>query len=158
MCACLEGDLAEADRNGGRPFFGAEGVNGNEERITVSPGCPGSVFLAERASQASAGEGRTRDVSVLGAFIAAAACPPVETPILVEFVLPFFTLTGEKTNIRIQGEALVIRVDHPSGGQGENGFAVVSKDPNHWGMVTSETEYETGLAAEGCLAGMMNHE
>jgi hypothetical protein len=94
----------------------------------------------------------------LGAFIAAAACPPVETPILVEFVLPFFTLTGEKTDIRIQGEARVIRVDHPSGGQGENGFAVVSKDLNHWGMVTSETECDAGLAAEGCLAGMMNHE
>src|ERR1700686_955890 len=74
------------------------------------------------------GEGITRDVSVLGAFIVTATCPPVESPVQVEVVLP--SLDGMKSGIRIKGEARVIRVEHPSGGQGENGFAVVREDLN----------------------------
>ena len=104
------------------------------------------------------GEGSARDVSVLGAFIVTATCPPVETPVHVEFVLPFLTLMGTKTDIRIRGEARVIRVEHPSGGQGQNGFAVVREDLNHWGLATSQTESEASVAGERCPAGKMDHE
>ena len=86
------------------------------------------------------GEGVTRDLSVLGAFILTPTCPPVEVPIQVEIVLP--SLTGLKPVIRVSGAARVLRVDHSSKGNGENGFAVVSDDFSRWTM--SSDRCETG--------------
>jgi hypothetical protein len=82
------------------------------------------------------GEGTTRDVSVLGAFIATPTCPPVQSPVQVELILP--SLAGMKTEIRIRGEARVIRVEHSRGGQGENGFAVVRDDLDRWSLAWNE--------------------
>ena len=83
------------------------------------------------------GEGITRDISLLGAFIVTPTCPPNLTMIRVEVVLP--SLTGINADIRIVGMARVVRVDHPSGGQGENGFAVVRDDLGNWDLSTSQS-------------------
>jgi hypothetical protein len=103
-------------------------------------------------------EGITRDVSALGAFIVTPTCPPVEASVQVEVVLPFLTLMGAKTDIRIRGEARVVRVEHPSDDQGKNGFAVVREDLNHWDLATSQTESEAGLAGDISLTREMDHE
>ena len=76
-------------------------------------------------------EGITRDISVLGAFIVTATCPPVETQVEVEVVLP--SLHGKKSVVRIKGQARVIRVEHRCGDRGENGFAVVREASNRPG-------------------------
>ncbi len=75
-------------------------------------------------------EGITRDISVLGAFIVSPTCPPVDTQVEVEVVLP--ALAGMKSVVRIKGEARVIRVEHTSRDGGENGFAVVREASNQW--------------------------
>jgi hypothetical protein len=84
------------------------------------------------------GEGITRDISVFGAFIVTATCPPVDVPIQVEVVLP--SLTGLKPVIRVSGAARVLRVEHSSKGEEENGFAVVSEDFSRWSMSTDQDE------------------
>lgn len=78
------------------------------------------------------GEGITRDISVLGAFIVTPTCPPVDAQVQVEVVLA--SLAGMTSMVRIEGEARVLRVDHASGGRGENGFAVVREDSNQWSL------------------------
>jgi hypothetical protein len=100
------------------------------------------------------GEGITRDISVLGAFIAAPTCPPVETLVQVEVVLP--SLAGMKSQVRIKGEAQVIRVDHPSGGQGQNGFAVVREDSNQWSLALTRDDSEVCRAVDLSMAGKSN--
>ena len=84
------------------------------------------------------GEGITRDISVFGAFILTPTCPPVDVPIQVEVVLP--SLTGLKPVIRFNGTARVLRVDHSSNGEGENGFVVVSEDFSRWTITMSQNE------------------
>ena len=95
------------------------------------------------------GEGITRDISVLGAFIQTPTCPPAQTPIQVEVILR--SLTGMK-DIRIKGEALVIRVEHPYEGQGENGFAVVRGNLNNWSLATGQDESEDTRIRELSMA------
>ena len=82
------------------------------------------------------GEGTTRDVSVLGAFIATPTCPPIQSQVRVELILP--SLAGMKTEIRIRGQARVIRVEHSRGGQGENGFAVLRDELDRWSLAWNE--------------------
>lgn len=86
------------------------------------------------------GEGLTRDISLLGAFILTPTCPPNMSIIRVEVALP--SLTGIETEIRILGRARVVRVDHPSGGQGDNGFAVVRDDLSNWSLSTVGAEFD----------------
>jgi hypothetical protein len=86
------------------------------------------------------GEGATRDLSALGAFIVTSTCPPPETPVQVEVVLP--SLTGRNSGIRIKGEARVIRVEHPSGSHRENGFAVVRDDMDQWSLAMAADDSE----------------
>jgi hypothetical protein len=90
------------------------------------------------------GEGITRDVSVFGAFILTPTCPPVDVPIQVEVLLP--SRTGLKPAIRVSGMARVLRVDHSSKGEGENGFAVVSADFSRWSMTASHRESASRFA------------
>lgn len=86
------------------------------------------------------GQGCTRDISVLGAFILSPLCPPVETLVDIEILLP--CLTGTKTVVRITSQAQVIRAEHPCGGRVENGFAVVRENMNQWSLTTSATQFE----------------
>src|SRR6267143_5608533 len=95
------------------------------------------------------GEGVTRDISVFGAFIVTATCPPVDIPIQVEVVLP--SLNGLKPVVRVSGAARVLRVEHSSKGAGENGFAVVSEDFSRWSMSTDEDESELDFAEKSTV-------
>ena len=101
------------------------------------------------------GEGITRDISVFGAFIVTPMCPPVDVPIQVEVVLP--SLTGLKPVIRVSGEARVLRVDHSSKGEGENGFAVVSEDFSRWTMSTEQREPGSTFAETAAASGRNGH-
>jgi len=101
------------------------------------------------------GEGITRDISVFGAFIVTPMCPPVDVPIQVEVVLP--SLTGPKPVIRVSGEARVLRVDHSSKGEGENGFAVVSEDFSRWTMSTEQREPGSTFAETAVASGRNGH-
>jgi hypothetical protein len=80
------------------------------------------------------GEGITRDISLLGAFILSATCPPNLTSIRVEVALP--SVVGIEADIRIIGQAQVVRVEHSHAGHGENGFAVVPFDLHNWSLLT----------------------
>ena len=101
------------------------------------------------------GEGITRDISVFGAFILTPTCPPVDVPIQVEVVLP--SLTGLKPVIRVSGAARVLRVDHSSKGEGENGFAVVSEDFSRWSMTTDQKESTFPFAENAGLLSRKCH-
>jgi hypothetical protein len=101
------------------------------------------------------GEGITRDISVFGAFIVTPTCPPVDVPIQVEVVLP--SLTGPKPVIRVSGEARVLRVDHSSEGERENGFAVVSEDFSRWRMSTEQREPGSTFAETAVASGRNGH-
>jgi hypothetical protein len=101
---------------------------------------PASFIWESALHRPLQGEGMTRDISVLGAYIVSPTCPPVETPVQVEVVLP--SLIGMKTLIRIKGEARVVRVDHPSGVQVKNGFAVLRDNVNQWSLTTTQPDSE----------------
>ena|ERR1700730_418878 len=101
------------------------------------------------------GEGITRDISVFGAFIVTSTCPPVDVPIKVEVVLP--SLTGLKPVIRVSGAARVLRVDHSSKGEGENGFAVVSDDFSRWTMSTDRMEHASITLENAEVFGRNGH-
>jgi hypothetical protein len=92
-----------------------------------------ALFSWENAQREQVqGEGITRDISLLGAFIVTPLCPPVDVPVHVEVVLP--SLTGLKPVIRVSGPARVLRVDHAPEGRGEKGFAIISEDFSRWSM------------------------
>src|SRR6266436_3857542 len=97
------------------------------------------------------GEGVTRDISVFGAFILTLTCPPVDVPIQVEVVLP--SLTGRKPVIRVSGAARVLRVDHRSKGEGENGFAIVSENFSRWNMSANQSESVSDCAENAEVLG-----
>jgi len=101
------------------------------------------------------GEGITRDISVFGAFIVSPTCPPVDVPIQVEVVLP--SLTGPKPVIRVSGEARVLRVDHNSKGEGENGFAVMSQDFSRWTMSTEQRKPGSTFVETAVASGRNGH-
>ena len=100
-------------------------------------------------------EGITRDISVFGAFIVTATCPPVDVPIQVEVVLP--SLTGLKPVIRVSGAARVLRVEHSSKGAGENGFAVVSEDFARWSMSADPDESAFDFFEQPLTLGRTDH-
>ena len=102
------------------------------------------------------GEGITRDISVQGAFIVTPTCPPVETPVQVEVTLP--SLVDQNSVIRIEGVARVIRIDHPMGSGGENGFAVVREGSNQWSLGMTRDELEAGATPDPDLSGKSNGE
>jgi len=95
------------------------------------------------------GEGITRDISLLGAFIFTPTCPPNLASLRVELALP--SLIGTNAEIRIVGQVRVVRVEHRRGNAGENGFAVVRSDMCNWNLVTdqNETLWRNELLAAG---------
>jgi hypothetical protein len=101
------------------------------------------------------GEGITRDISVLGAFIVTPTCPPLDVPIQMEVVLP--SLTGFKPVIRVCGAARVLRVDHSSKGEGQNGFAVVSEDFSRWSMSTDQNDSAFTFVGNTEVSGTNGH-
>jgi hypothetical protein len=103
-----------------------------------------AVFTWEGANRRRfKGEGVTRDISIQGAFILTATSPPADCVVRLDLVLP--PLAGPKTGMRITGEARVIRIEHRSGKDGTDGFAVVTDDLNQWGLMAGQSEPEMGL-------------
>jgi hypothetical protein len=68
------------------------------------------------------GKGVTRDISLVGAFILSLTSPPVDAVLHLEIFLPP-PLQGARS-VRIQTEAIVIRVEHAVQNEG---FAVVGQ-------------------------------
>jgi len=93
------------------------------------------------------GEGITRDISAVGAFILTATMPPPGCPIQVDFFLP--SVSGMKVDVRITGEARVIRIDHMSMDTWIHGFALVTNHLNQWGLVVRSGESE--IASAGAI-------
>ena len=68
-------------------------------------------------------EGRTRDISVRGAFIYAQVCPPEGETVKVNMVLA--TIPNSARSLRLNAEGRVVRSEQPTGGEGTGGFAVL---------------------------------
>jgi hypothetical protein len=70
------------------------------------------------------GEGVTRDLSVAGAYVLTATCPPPNALIQVEVFLP---LSGSGPKAFMKADMMVVRVEHEVAGQNRSGFSAVSK-------------------------------
>jgi hypothetical protein len=86
------------------------------------------------------GDGITRDIGPLSAFVFTPTCPPVETPIQLEVLLP--PLPGAKAAIRIKGEARVLRVEPRCEKGVTGGFAILSDGFNLYPPATDKTKSE----------------
>jgi PilZ domain len=90
------------------------------------------------------GEGITRDISAQGAFILTATMPPPGSLIHVDLFLPSLSTTN--VDVRITGEARVIRVDYQSTDSWIHGFAVATDDLNQWGLTVNSGQAEVSSA------------
>ena len=70
------------------------------------------------------GEGTTRDISIAGVYVLTATCPPVNSIVQVEVVLPRLH-SASKT--RIKAEMKVLRLEHDIAGKKRSGFSAVGK-------------------------------
>jgi hypothetical protein len=70
------------------------------------------------------GEGVTRDVSVAGAFVLTATCPPPKAAVQVEVLLP---LTDGALRASMKADMKVLRVEHDIAGNKRSGFSAVGK-------------------------------
>jgi hypothetical protein len=70
------------------------------------------------------GEGVTRDMSVAGAFILTATCPPPNAVIRMKVFLP---LSDGGSKALMEAEMTVMRVEHDIAGNKRSGFSAVGK-------------------------------
>lgn len=70
------------------------------------------------------GEGVTRDLSVAGAYVLTATCPPPSAVIQMEV---FFALSNSGAKAFMKADMIVLRVEHEVTGQNRSGFSAVSK-------------------------------
>lgn len=70
------------------------------------------------------GEGRTYDVSELGAFVLASLCPPAGAQVSVKISIE--AVPDVARSLRMQVEGRVLRVEQVGTGQGRDGFAILS--------------------------------
>jgi PilZ domain len=68
------------------------------------------------------GEGTTRDISVTGVYVSTATCPPEDSIIQIDVVLP---PPFSKVKTRIKAEMKVLRVEHNVADAGLSGFSAV---------------------------------
>jgi hypothetical protein len=57
-------------------------------------------------------DGITRDIGTKNAYIETLSCPPVDTVVEIEIILPYEI--GVSTELRVTGAAIVIRIDRTS--------------------------------------------
>jgi hypothetical protein len=69
-------------------------------------------------------EGRTYDVSELGAFVLASLCPPAGAQVSVKISIG--AVPDVARSVRMQVEGRVLRVEQVGTGQGRDGFAILS--------------------------------
>ena len=70
-------------------------------------------------------EGRTHDISEMGAFVLARACPPSGIQIGFEVFLP--VLPGFEPKARVEAVGQVLRVEQAGGVEGRDGFAISTR-------------------------------
>ena len=70
------------------------------------------------------GEGVTRDMSVAGAFVLTATCPPPNFVLQMEVFLP---LSDGGSKALMKADMMVLRVEHDTAGNKQSGFSVVGK-------------------------------
>jgi len=70
------------------------------------------------------GEGITRDMSVAGAFILTATCPPPNAAVQMEVFLP---LSDGGSKALMKADMMVLRVEHNIAGNNRSGFSVEGK-------------------------------
>ena len=70
------------------------------------------------------GEGVTRDMSVTGAFVFTATCPPPNSVIQME---AFFPLSKDGSTAQMKADMMVLRVEHDVAGNNRSGFSAVGK-------------------------------
>jgi len=70
------------------------------------------------------GEGVTRDMSVSGAFVFTATCPPPNSVIQVE---AYFPLSNDGSKALMKADMIVLRVEHDDTGNKRSGFSAVGK-------------------------------
>jgi|SRR5579863_5737158 len=84
-----------------------------------------AIFTWKRSrSDHFQGEGTTRDISAAGVYVLTATCPPIDSTVQMEVVLP--QLEGAPKT-RIKAEMKVLRVDFNTEREGRSGFSAVSK-------------------------------
>ena len=70
------------------------------------------------------GEGATRDVSVEGVFVLTKTCPPENTLVQMEVILP---LSDGASKAQMKADMRVVRVDHDVAENSRSGFSAVGK-------------------------------
>jgi hypothetical protein len=70
------------------------------------------------------GEGATRDLSVEGAFVLTATCPPANARVHMEVILP---LSDGVSKAQMSADMTVLRVDHDIEGSKRSGFSAAGK-------------------------------
>lgn len=70
------------------------------------------------------GEGITRDMSVAGAFVLTATCPPPNSYVQMEVFLP---LSDGGSRALMRADMLVMRVEHDNAGNKRSGFSAAGK-------------------------------
>ena len=70
-------------------------------------------------------EGRTHDISEVGAFVLAHTCPPSGIQIGFKVFLP--VLPGFEPKARVEAVGNVLRVEHAGGLEGRDGFAISTR-------------------------------
>ena len=70
------------------------------------------------------GEGVTRDMSVAGAFVLTATCPPPNSVVQIEVFLP---LSEGGSKALMKADMMVLRVEHDIAGNKRSGFSAVGK-------------------------------
>jgi PilZ domain len=83
---------------------------------------PVAFWWTDENGNSQLGEGSSRDISELGAFVFAAACPLVGTRVGLKI-----RLEGPPDTKGIDLEGSVIRVEQPADGKGSSGFAVQTR-------------------------------
>jgi hypothetical protein len=78
------------------------------------------------------GQGVTRDVSSKGLFISSACLPPTKADLRLEVL--FGSVVGEESNLRLEVEGLVLRVEPATHFAVSSGFAVLNKSYNLAGL------------------------
>lgn len=70
--------------------------------------------------------GRTRDISVCGAFVQSKRCPELGTTVQFSFFLPSLLATGG--SLRLQGSGRVVRMETANANSAQLGFALANTD------------------------------
>ena len=70
-------------------------------------------------------EGRTRDISEVGAFVLSSVCPSAGTEIRFKIFLPVLPGFEPKTSVEAVGR--VLRVEQARGLEGRDGFAILAR-------------------------------